>query len=62
MDGRWQFDAERLRRGLANDLLLVVLQHLMLREGHGFLSVLQRKESSVTGLRGGAPLRRGKSG
>ena len=55
MDGRLQFDAERLRRGLANVLVAVVLQHPMLREGHGFLSVLQRKESSVTWLRGGRP-------
>ena len=52
-DGRRQFDADRLRRGLAIVLVAVVLQHTMLREGHGFLSVLQAKKSSVTLLRGG---------
>ena len=53
MDGRLQFDAERLRRGLAIVLVAVVLQHPMLREGHGFLSVLQGKKSRVTLFRGG---------
>ncbi len=52
MAGR-QFDADRLHRGLAVVLVAVVLQHTMLREGHGFRAVLQGKKSSVTFLWGG---------
>jgi hypothetical protein len=47
-DGRLQFDADRLRRGIAIVMVAVVLQPTMLQEGHGFLSVLQAKNSSVT--------------
>src|SRR5205814_2720709 len=57
-DGRIQVDADRLRRGLAIVLVTVVLQHMILREGHGFLSVWQGKKSSVTLLRGGRRPRR----
>ena len=45
-DGWRQLDAERLRSGPAMVLVAVVLQHTMLREGHGFLSVLRGKNSN----------------